>query len=73
MYEATQTDIGSQLVRIQTDASWLNPLPQQADSARQIKTNLFKKRQMQFASQIPEVCELLYIAISWMVGSEHQS
>ena len=36
MYEATQTDIGSQLVRIQTDASWLNPLPQQADSARQI-------------------------------------
>ena len=36
MYEATQTDIGSQLVRIQTDASWLNPLPQQADPARQI-------------------------------------
>ena len=38
-----------------------------------VKDELVQKRQMQFASQIPEVCELLYIAISWMVGSEHQS
>ena len=36
MYEATQTDIGSQLVRIPTDASWIDPLSQQADPARQI-------------------------------------
>ena len=34
MYEATQTGIGSQLVRIQADASWFVPLPQQADSTR---------------------------------------
>ena len=36
MYEATQTAIGSQLVRIPADAPWLNSLPQQADPARQI-------------------------------------
>ena len=36
MHEATQTDIDFQLVRIPTDASWLDPLSQQADSARQI-------------------------------------
>ncbi len=36
MYETTQTDIGSQHVRIPTDASWLDPLPQQVDSARQV-------------------------------------
>ena len=36
MYEATQTDIDSQLVRIPTDALWLDLLSQQADSARQI-------------------------------------
>ena len=34
MYEATQTDIGSQLARIPTDASRIDQLPQQADSAR---------------------------------------
>ena len=36
MYEATQTDIGSQLVRIPADASWFDPLPQQADPAKKI-------------------------------------
>jgi len=36
MHEATQKDIGSQLVRIPTDASWFDPLPQQVNSARQI-------------------------------------
>ena len=36
MYEATQTDIGSQLVRIQANASWFDPLPHQVNSARQI-------------------------------------
>lgn len=36
MYEATQTDIGSQLVRIQANASWFDPLPQQIDPAREI-------------------------------------
>ena len=36
MYEATQTDIDSQLVRIPTDALWLDFLSQQADSARQV-------------------------------------
>ena len=36
MHEATQTDIDLQLVRIPTDASWLDPLSQQADPARQI-------------------------------------
>ena len=36
MYEATQTDIGSQPVRIPTDALWIDLLPQQADPARQI-------------------------------------
>lgn len=36
MYEATQTDIGSQPVRIPADASWIDLLPQQIDPARQI-------------------------------------
>ena len=36
MYEATQMDIGSQLVKIPTATSWLDPFPQQADPARQI-------------------------------------
>ena len=36
MYEATQTDIGSQPVRIPADASWIDSLPQQIDPARQI-------------------------------------
>ena len=31
MYEATQTDIDSQLVRIPTDALWVDLLSQQAD------------------------------------------
>lgn len=34
MHEATQTGIGSQLVRIPADASWFDPLPQQTDPAR---------------------------------------
>ena len=36
MYEATQTDIDSQFVRIPADASWADSLSQQADPARQI-------------------------------------
>ena len=36
MYEATQTDIGSQRVRIQANASWIDPLPQQIDPAREV-------------------------------------
>ena len=36
MYEATQTDFSSQHVRIPADASWLDPLPQQADPTRKI-------------------------------------
>ena len=36
MYEASQTDIDSQFVRIPTDASWADSLSQQADPARQI-------------------------------------
>ena len=36
MHEATQTGIGSQLVRIPADASWADSLSQQADTARQI-------------------------------------
>ena len=36
MYEATQTDIGSQRVRIQADAPWIDPLPQQIDPAREV-------------------------------------
>lgn len=36
MYEATQTDIGSQLVRIPADDLWDDSLSQQADPARQI-------------------------------------
>ena len=36
MYEATQTDIGSQFVRIPTDDSWIDLLSQQTDSTRQI-------------------------------------
>ena len=36
MYEASQTDIDSQFVRIPADASRFDPLPQQADPARQI-------------------------------------
>lgn len=36
MYEATQTDIGSQFVRIQAVDSRLGSLPEQAYSARQI-------------------------------------
>ena len=36
MYEASQTDIDSQFVRISADASWADSLSQQADPARQI-------------------------------------
>ena len=36
MYEATQTAIGSQLVRIPADASWIDSLPQQIDPAREV-------------------------------------
>ena len=36
MYEANQTDIGSQRVRIQANASWIDPLPQQIDPAREV-------------------------------------
>ena len=36
MYEATQTDFSPQLVRIPAATSWLDPLSQQADPARQI-------------------------------------
>ena len=36
MYEANQTDIGSQCVRVQADASWLTSFSQQADSTRPI-------------------------------------
>ena len=36
MYEATQTDIDSQFVRIPADASWADSLSQQTDPARQI-------------------------------------
>ena len=36
MYEATQTDIGSQLVRIPAVNLRIDSLPQQADPARQI-------------------------------------
>ena len=34
MYEATQTNLGSQFIRIPDDASWFDPLPQQTDPAR---------------------------------------
>ena len=44
-----------------------------AERIAMLRTDLFKKRQMLFASQIPEVCELLYITTSWMVGLGHQS
>lgn len=34
MYEATQTNLGSQFIRIPADASWIDSLSQQADPAR---------------------------------------
>ena len=36
MYEAPQTDIGSQLVRISANALWIDSFSQQVDSAKQI-------------------------------------
>ena len=36
MYEATQTNLTSQFIRIPADASWIDSLPQQADPSRQI-------------------------------------
>ena len=36
MYEATETDTCSQLVRIPTATSRVNPFPEQADPSRQI-------------------------------------
>ena len=36
MYEASQTDIDSQFVRIPADASWADSLSEQIDPAREV-------------------------------------